>query len=106
MSEEEGNGKTTEAIPEVPPQQEQKQMQIGPQQIQAAAAAGAELLQDKALRVPLGAAGALSILQGVLAAVARGELAIVGAEAAAALQATPPNKRPNRSKQPRGGARK
>lgn len=98
---EEGNGKTEEQ--EQPPaQQGQQQMQITPAQIQAAAGAGAELLADKDLRIPLGAAGALSILQGLLAAVVRGDLAIVGAEQAAAAQAAPPNKRPNRSKKPRG----
>lgn len=101
---EEGNGKNEAQPQEQSPEQQQgqQQVQIGPPQIQAAAAAGAELLSDKDLKVPLGVASQLSVLQNILAAVARGELAIVGAEQAATLQASSPNKRPNRSKQPRG----
>ena len=83
---EEGNGKIGERIEPAP---SQNQMKIGPQQIQAAAAAGAELLSDKGLKVPLGSAPQLSLLQGLLGAVARGELVLVGADAAAKLKATP-----------------
>lgn len=98
MADENGKTEAQEQLPEVPPQQ---QVQISPQQIQAAAVAGAELLSDKELKVPLGAAGALSMLQNLLAAVARGELTFVGMQETAQIQA-PPNNRPNRSKQPRG----
>lgn len=100
MTDEE-NGKTEEKEQPSEPVQQQ-QVQIGPQQIQAAAAAGSELLSDKDLKVPLGVAGALSMLQNILAAVARGELVIVSAKEAESPKISPPNKRPNRSKQPRG----
>jgi hypothetical protein len=54
-------------------------MNASPQQIQAAAAAGVELLSDKDLKVPLGVAmgGHLSVLQGLLAALMKGELILV-----------------------------
>ena len=84
---EKGNGKVGEQVAPAP---SENQMKVGPQQIQAAAAAGAELLADKDLRVPLGNAGPLNLLQGLLGAVVRGELLMVGAEEAAKLKAAAP----------------
>ena len=81
-----GNGKVGEQVPPAPPQ---NQVQVGPQQIQAAAAAGAELLADKDLRVPLGSAAQLSLLQGLLGAVAQGQLVLVSADEAEKLKADP-----------------
>lgn len=84
----EGNGKVGEQIAPAP-QQNPNQMKVGPQQIQAAAAAGAELLADKELRVPLGNAAQLTLLQNLLGAVAQGQLVMVGAEEAAKLKVVP-----------------
>ena len=85
-----GNGKAGPQVsaPEAQAPQ-QNQVQIGPQQIKAAAAAGAELLADKDLKVPLASASQLNLLQGLLSAVVRGELVVVGAEEAAKFQAPP-----------------
>jgi hypothetical protein len=54
-------------------------MNATPQQIQAAATAGVELLSNKDLQVPLGIAigGQLSVLLSLLSALASGELALV-----------------------------
>lgn len=54
------------------------QMSASPQQIQAAAAAGVELLSDKDMKVPLGVAigGQLAVLSGMLNAIAAGELVL------------------------------
>ncbi len=51
-------------------------MNATPQQVQAAAAAGVDLLSDKELKVPLGIAigGQLSVLHSILSAVKSGEL--------------------------------
>jgi len=56
-----------------------QQQQVTPVQIQMAASAGVELLAIKDLPVPMSIAksGALSVLDGMLQAIARGEL-IVG----------------------------
>lgn len=63
------------------------QMSASPQQIQAAAAAGVELLSDKDLRVPLGVSmgGQLGILSGMLNAIAQGELVLMKPEPAPSM---------------------
>ena len=55
------------------------QQQVTPVQIQMAAAAGQRLLEHKDLPVPLEVAktGALGVLEGLLGALARGELVVV-----------------------------
>ena len=84
-----GNGKAGPQVAAVPDDPQQNQVQIGPQQIRAAAAAGAELLADKDLKVPLASAAQLNLLQGLLSAVVRGELVVVGAEEAAKFTTAP-----------------
>ena len=58
------------------------QQEISPQQIAMACAAGQRLLQEKDLPVPLEIAksGALGMLEGILGAIARGELVVQAAE--------------------------
>lgn len=58
------------------------QHEVSPVQIQMAAAAGQRLLQEKDLPVPLEIAksGALGMLEGVLGAIARGELIVQAPE--------------------------
>jgi hypothetical protein len=53
-------------------------MNITPQQVQMAASAGAQLLKIDDLPVPmvLAKSGALSVLEGLLGAIARGELIV------------------------------
>lgn len=57
------------------------QQEVSPVQIQMAAAAGQRLLQEKDLAVPLEIAksGALGVLEGLLGAIARGELVVSAA---------------------------
>lgn len=67
-------------------------MNASPQQIKAAAAAGVELLSNKDLSVPLGIAmgGQLGMLNGMLLALANGDLVLVNpptAEQVAAQEA-------------------
>lgn len=52
--------------------------QVTPVQIQMAASAGVELLSNKDLQVPMSIAksGALAVLDGLLGAIARGELVV------------------------------
>ena len=56
--------------------------EVSPVQIQMAAAAGQRLLQQKDLPVPMEIAktGALGALEGILGAIARGELVVQAAE--------------------------
>lgn len=56
----------------------QQQQQVTPVQIQMAASAGVELLAIKDLPVPMSVAksGALAVLDGLLQAIARGELLV------------------------------
>lgn len=56
-----------------------QQQQVTPVQIQMAASAGVELLSNKDLQVPMSIAktGALAVLDGMLGAIARGELVVM-----------------------------
>ena len=56
-----------------------QQQQVTPVQIQMAASAGVELLSNKDLPVPMSLAksGALAVLDGMLGAIARGELVVM-----------------------------
>lgn len=58
---------------------QQQQQQVTPVQIQMAASAGVELLSNKDLPVPMSLAksGALAVLDGMLGAIARGDLVVV-----------------------------
>lgn len=65
--------------------------EVSPVQIQMACAAGTKLLQVDDLPVPLELAksGALGVLEGLLSAIARGELVVQQAEQAADGEPTP-----------------
>lgn len=79
-------------------------MNVSPQQIQMAASAGVQLLQVDDLAVPLVIAknGALQVLEGLLGAIARGEL-VVGPNPDLA-EKEPTNDPPN-EKEPQGKGR-
>jgi hypothetical protein len=66
-------------------QQQQQQVNLSQQQVQQAAAAGAELLEDPTLRVPMPLAlGQLGTLKTLLLAIATGKL----------ILAVPPEEKP------------
>lgn len=77
-------------------------MNVTPQQVQMAASAGAQLLQVDDLAVPLVISknGALQVLEGLLGAIARGEL-IVSPNPELAENQPQPDPPPGEEKQPR-----
>lgn len=79
-------------------------MNVTPAQIQMAAAAGVQLLEIKDLPVPMVIAksGALSILEGFLGSIARGELILTEPPKPDAQQ---PDPSPDGKKEPQGKGR-
>lgn len=85
-------------------------MNVSPQQIQAAAAAGVQLLSNKELPVPLGIAigGQLSVLSSMLSAIASGEVILTSPptpDQAAAGQKTPEEETPKPTLESVGGGK-